>query len=100
MKRVIDIPQKSDMGSGSGHYEGADGLTLKEVLNYLYENLESWGTVTIYRGSNDIIRCFDFNRYNDNIFYHHLSGWQYNFIVKKVKFNYCFMSENIDIYVK
>lgn len=63
--------------------KGADGLTLKEVLNYLYENLESWGTVTIYRGSNDIIRCFDFNRYNDNIFYHYLSGWQYNFIVKK-----------------
>lgn len=80
--------------------KGADGLILKEVLNYLYENLESWGTVTIYRGSNDIIRCFDFNRYNDNIFYHHLSGCQYNFIVKKVKFEYCFMSENIDIYVK
>ena len=57
MKRIIDVPQKSDMGSGSGHYEGADGLTLKEVLNYLYENLESWGTVTIYRGSAIMIIC-------------------------------------------
>ena len=98
MKRVIDVPQKSDMGSGRGHYEDAAGLTLGEVLNYLDKNLHSWGTVTIYRGS--IIRRFDFDRYNGSSFYHHLSGWQYNCIVREVKFDYCFMSENINIYVK
>lgn len=98
MKRVIDVPQKSDMGSGFGHYEGAAGLTLKEVLNYLDKNLKSWGIITIYRDSN-VVRRFDFDRYNGSSFYHHLSGWQYNYIVREVKFDYCFMGENIDIYV-
>ena len=100
MKRVIDRPQVSDMGSGFGHYEDAAGLTLGEALNYLDKNLKSWGTLTIYRGSYDIIRRFDFDRYNGSSFYHHLSGWQYNFIVREIRFDYCFMSENIDIYVK
>lgn len=101
MKRVIDRPQTSDMGSGFGHYEDAAGLTLREALNYLDKNLKSWGTLTIYRDSDDIIRRFDFDRYNGNSFYHHLSDWQYNkFIVREIKFDYCFMSENIDIYVK
>lgn len=99
MKRVIDQPQKSDMGSGWGHYEFKEGLTLLEVLDYLRKDLKSWGTVTIYRGTDDVVRCFDFDLYNNKIFYHHLSGWQYNFIVKAVKFDYCFMSENIDIYL-
>lgn len=99
MKRIIDQPQKSDMGSGWGHYEIKEGLTLREVLDYLRENLKSWGTVTIYRGANDVVRHFDFDLYNNKIFYHHLSGWQYNFIVKTIKFDYCFMSENIDIYL-
>ena len=98
MKRIIDVPQKSDMGSGFGHYEDVSGLTLKEVLNYLDKNLRSWGIVTIYRDSN-IVRRFDFDRYNGNSFYHYLSGWQYNYIVREVKFDYCFMGENIDIYV-
>lgn len=99
MKRVIDQPQKSDMGSGWGHYEIKEGLTLREVLDYLRKNLKSWGTVTIYRGANDVVRRFDFDLYNNKIFYHHLSGWQYNFIIKEIKFDYCFMSENIDIYL-
>lgn len=99
MKQVIDQPQKSDMGSGWGHYEIKEGLTLREALDYLRKNLKSWGTVTIYRGANDVVRRFDFDLYNNKIFYHHLSGWQYNFIVKAIKFDYCFMSENIDIYL-
>lgn len=100
MKRVIDVPQASDMGNGYGHYEEAAGLTLGEVLNYLGKNLKSWGTLTICRNSGEIIRCFDFNRYNGNNFYHHLSGWQYKFIVEEIKFDYCFMLEDIYICVK
>lgn len=99
MKRVIDQPQKSDMGSGWGHYEGTDGMNLKEVLDELRKTLKSWGTVTIYRGTDDVVRCFDFDLYNNKIFYHHLSGWQYNYTIRKVDFDYCFMSENINIYV-
>lgn len=100
MKQVIDVPQASDMGSGYGHYEEVAGLTLEEVLNYLGKNLESWGTLTIYKGCGNIIRCFDFDCYTSNNFYHHLSGWQYDFIVEEIKFDYCFMLENIYIYVK
>ena len=101
MKRVIDRPQTSDMGSGFGHIEiEQDAVTLEEALKWLQQNQETWGTVTIYRGSSNIVRRFDYNLYNKNIFYHHLNGWKYEYIVKKIEFNYCFMEENIDIYVK
>ena len=100
MKRVVDEPQKSDMGSGWGHYELPENINLMEVLTELRKTLKSWGTVTVYRGIDDVIRRFDFDLYNNKIFYHHLSGWQYNFPVRKVDFDYCFMSENINIYVK
>ena len=100
MKRVVDEPQKSDMGSGWGHYELPESINLMEVLTELRKTLKSWGTVTIYRGTDDVIRRFDFNLYSNKIFYHHLSGWQYNFIVREIRFDYCFMSENINIYVK
>ena len=101
MKRVIDVPQKSDMGSGWGHIEVPEGTTLGEALDWIQKNSKAWGTVTIYRYSDNIIRCFDFDLYNrKKIFYRHLSGMQYDFIVREIKFDYCFMSENIDIYVK
>lgn len=99
MKQIIDQPQKSDMGSGFGHYELDEGLTLGNALKYLQKNLKSWGTITIYRGSDDVVRCFDFDLYNGKTFYHHMSGWQYNYPVKKIQFSYCFMSEDIEIYV-
>ena len=99
MERVIDEYQKSDMGHGWGHYTGVTGLTLGQVLDELHQTLRSWGMVTIYKGSDDIVRCFDFDLYNNKIFYHHLSGWQYQYPVRKVEFRYCFMSEDIDIYI-
>ena len=101
MKRIIDIPQTSDMGHGFGHIEvEQNAVTLEEALKWLQLNQKTWGTITIYRGSNNIVRCFDYDLYNNNIFYHHLSGWQYNYIVEKIEFDYCFMLESIDIYVK
>lgn len=100
MKRVIDREQVSDMGSGWGHIEVPAGTTLGEALDWIQKNSKAWGTITIYRYSDDIIRCFDFDLYNrKKFFYHHLSGWQYNFTVKKIEFSYCFMSEDISIYV-
>ena len=98
MKEVITNPQKSDMGSGFGYVEGAVGCTLGQILRFCYRNSKDWGTVCIHRDS-DIIRKFDYDTFNDNIFYHHLCGWEYQLIVKEVKFNYCFMNKNIDIYL-
>lgn len=98
MKQIIDQPQKSDMGSGWGHFELPEGIALGEVLEWLHKHQKSWGTVTIYRAGN-VVRRFDYDLYNNKVFYHHLSGWEYKFPVKEVKFDYCFMSENIDIYV-
>lgn len=100
MKRVIDRPQMSDMGSGFGHIEVPEGTTLEEALNWIRKNTKAWGLITIYRNSDDIIRCFDYDLYNNTIFYHNLSGWQYGYIVKKIEFSYCFMSEDIGIHVK
>lgn len=101
MKRIIDTPQTSDMGNGFGHIEiEQNAVTLEEALKWLQLNQKTWGTVTIYHESNDIVRCFDYDLYNNNIFYHNLSGWQYKYIVKRIVFNYCFMCEDIKIYVK
>lgn len=98
MKEVITNPQKSDMGSGLGYVEGAVGCTLKEVLEFYAKNSKDWGEVCIYRKGN-IVRKFDYDTYNNNIFYHRLSGWEYQLVVKEVRFDYCFMNKNIEIYL-
>lgn len=100
MERVIDHPQKSDMGNGYGHYEGIDGMNLREVLDELRKTLKSWGIITIYQGRDDIIRRFDFDLYSNKVFYHDLVSWQYNYVVCKIDYDYYFMLENINIYVK
>ena len=100
IKRIADRPQFSDMGTGFGHIEVSSKTTLGDVLKWIQENEKTWGIITIYKNSDDIIRCFDYNLYNNFIFYHHLDSWQYQFIIREVKFDYCFMYENIDIYVK
>lgn len=98
MKRVITEHQKSDMGCGFGYVEGVVGCTLKEVLDFYAKDSKTWGTVCIYRNS-DVVRKFDYDTFNNNIFYHHLSGWEYKLTVKEAKFRYCFMSEDIYIYL-
>lgn len=98
MKEVITNPQKSDMGSGFGYVDGVVGCTLKEILEF-YANSKTWGTVCIYRKGN-VVRKFDYDTYNNNVFYHHLSGWEYQLVVKEAKFSCCFMNKNIDIYLE
>lgn len=98
MREVITNTQKSDMGNGYGYVEGADGCTLDQILAFYENNTKTWGTVSIYHRG-DIIRRFDYDTYNRNIFYHHLSGFEYHFIVKEVKFLYCYMEKDIDIYL-
>ena len=98
MERIIDHPQTCDMGSGFGHITVSKDTTLKEVLTWIGQTRKTWGTITIYNDKG-ILRCFDYDLYNNNIFYHHLSGWWYTEPVKEVTFNYCFMSEDIYIYI-
>lgn len=101
MREVIDRPQMSDMGNGFGHIEiEQDTVTLEEALKWIQRNRKSWGRITIYRGSNDVVRRFDYDLHNNNVFYHHLCGCEYDYIVKKIEFSYCFMSEDINIYVE
>lgn len=98
MKRVVTVPQGSDMGEGFGYIEGATGCTLKEVLDFYAKNSKTWGAICIRRNG-AIIRKFDYDTFNNNIFYHHLTGWDYESIVKEAKFRYCFMSEDVEIYL-
>lgn len=98
IKEIITDPQISDMGCGFGCVEGATGRILEEVLNFYANNSKTWGTVCIH-GEDDIIRKFDYDTYNNEIFYHNLSGWEYQLIVKEVKFYYCFMNKDINIYI-
>lgn len=98
IREVITTPQKSDMGSGFGYVEGAAGCTLREVLDFYEKNNKNWGTVSIYINGK-IVRKFDYDTYNNNQFYHNLSGWEYQMTVKEVNFDYCYMFKNIDIYL-
>ena len=99
MKKVIERPQQSDMGSGYGYIEGCEGVTLSEVLKWLKANTEAWGTINInFLG--EPLRIFDYDTYNGNQFYCHMNGFDYQRLVKEVKFRYCFMNEDIYIYLK
>lgn len=98
MKEIIDQPQKSDMGNGWGHFEFPLGTTLLDALSWIKANRKTWGTVKIYRNTT-CIRYFDFDLFNNKIFYHHLSGWEYKTLVREIQFSYCFMSEDITIYL-
>lgn len=91
MKFAIDKP-------GFGHIEDCNGKSLKDVLNWIRESTFSWGELIIYKDKK-IIRRFDYDLYNAKQFYHHLSGWDYNTPVKEVKFEYCFMKKDINIYM-
>lgn len=96
MKEIILRPQESDMGSGYGYIDGAEFHTLKEVLDFCSENTKTWGVVDISKGATTL-RKFDYNTYNNNIFYHYLDGWEYKYKVKNVTFDYCFMKKDITI---
>ena len=95
----ITIPQKCDMGSGDGYLEITDKVTLAEVLKF-YEYSNSWGIITIYNNSGEIIRKFDYDVHsNNNILYHQLSSWEYKSLVKKVNFTYCHQNKDIEIFL-
>ena len=100
MKRVITVQQKSDMGSGFGYISDVSGCTLKEVLDFCANNDKLWGVVSIYDRNENVVRKFDYDTYSKNIFYHHLSGWEYKFIVREAVFTYRFTNQDIDIYLK
>lgn len=98
IREVITESQKSDMGSGYGYLEFPTDSSLKDILTFYADYNKTWGIVTIYR-KNNIVRKFDYDTYNNNLFYHYLNFWEYDLTVKEVKFNYCFMNKDIDIYI-
>ena len=99
MKRVITEPQKSDMGSGFGIYEFEKEDNLYDFLKWYKQCSSAWGTITIFNKHNRLLRKFDFDLYDNEQFYHHLSGWEYDLSLKEIKFSYCFMSEDVEIYL-
>ena len=98
MKRVITHPQTSDMGSGFGKLEIEPNTSLKQVCNYIKSNFHTWGVCTIQCSDGKILRKFDYDLYNNDIFYYHFGREAY-LIVKEVKLEFCFMYENITIIV-
>ncbi len=97
MKRIITRPQTCDMGSGFGIIEYESNATLGDILKFYKQTVKTWGTCTINYADGEILRKFDFDLYNNRIFYYHLSGWELDIKIKEVKFEYCFMGENLTI---
>ena len=98
-KGIITFEQPSSMGSGYGHYEFAPGSTLREFLKWFKGNCKLWGTMKIINKDGDIVRYFDYDTWNNDIVYTNLGFWQYDSEIKKIEFNYCFMNENIVIWI-
>ena len=98
MQEHIIGKQVCDMGHGKGEYIFSN-ITLKQALDWLEQNLHDWGTITIKYKDEDILRKFDYDLYNSCQFYHNLQGWEYNLLVKKIEFYYCFMNRDIIIYL-
>ena len=99
MQEHIIEEQTCDMGHGRGEYLFSAHTTLEQALKWFKNNLRTWGTIVIKKKDYEILRLFDYDLYNQNCFYHHLNGWEYNFPVKKIEFYYCFMSRDIHIYL-
>lgn len=99
MKKIVTQPQTCDMGSGFGKIEFEPGTTLRQVLDFYKNNSRTWGECTIQYKNGEILRKFDYDIYNSNIFYYHLS-WELDCIVTEAKFQYCFMSEDLTIILK
>ena len=95
MKKVITVPQACDMGDGRGIIEFNEGTTVGEILEFYKRNSRSWGLCTIIH-KGEILRKFDFDIYNNNIFYTHLT-WEKDFKVKEAEYSYCFMNEDLTI---
>lgn len=91
--------QTCDMGHGKGEYIFSN-LTLKQALKWFEENLNDWGTIIINFKNGDILRKFDYDLYNLHQFYYHLNGWEYEFLIDKIEFYYCFMNKDIVISLK
>lgn len=100
MKRIVTDPQKSDMGLGFGIWEFDKPTSLIEFLDYIKKNHKAWGEIVIKESDGSILRRFDYDTYNNNILYTHLNVWQEKAEIEKVRFNYCFMNEDIDIKLK
>lgn len=99
MKKVVVRQQQSDMGSGFGVYECPENTTLGEFLKWFKDHSSEWGVMKIYYSDGEVLRSFDYDLHNNNQFYHHLS-WEEKLIIKEVKFEYCFMSEDVYVYLK
>jgi hypothetical protein len=100
MKKVITQPQVCDMGDGRGEIQFEIGTRLKDVLNFYQNNSKTWGICTIQYNDGKIIRKFDFDIYNNNIFYYNLYVWELDLLVKEATFSYCFMNEDLVITIE
>lgn len=98
MQEHIIEKQTCDMGYGKGEYIFSN-ITLEQVLDWFEQNLHEWGTITIKYKDNSILRKFDYELYNFHQFYHNLNGWEYDSLVEKIEFYYCFMNRDIIIYL-
>ena len=98
MERKIISPQTCDMGHGNGKFLCPNGTTLEDFLKWYKEHSKTWGVITIINREGKIIRKFDYDLYNSNIYYYHLS-WERSLTIKEISFLYCWMMEEVEIHL-
>ena len=93
-------PQTCDMGSNFVVYELSENTDLRTVLNWIKNNMHSWGTITIQYSDGEVIRKFDYDLYREKEFYINLSGWEAKLEVGKMSSSACFMYCDFEIIVR
>lgn len=68
-------------------------------MNFIKIIAKLGGKITIRKKDGKILRVFDYDTYNNNIFYCNLN-WELGDKLKKVNFDYCFMHENVEIILR
>ena len=98
LKEIIINPQICDMSSGDGKYIWEKPITLREALDYLKNNLNSWGTIEVIDWTSELYRKFDYDVYRgENEFYFRPTDPILNHFVKEITFEYCFMNYDLRI---
>lgn len=61
-----------------------------------------WGMITIFERDGEVLRKFDYTYDNKDkhLWWLLRLSWELDLKVKEVKFDYCFMSEDVEIYLE
>lgn len=87
IKEIVTSHQTENYGWATSEFIFTEPTTLHQVLEWIEKTHQEWGIITIYDRNYCILRKFDYDLYNNKIFYYHLNQ-ELNYIVKTMTTNH------------